>query len=161
MAKHARRAPTSGRDFRQDILVGSTTFKLRFLRNCPTRACDPPSIVVIISLLVPPLIIRILHAIVKPIDIVDGIIPAVLDILRHIFDLLDLLAGPTRRILWEILNIIDGIVEALVHTIAKVFHAPNLLARPARGVLGEVGDIVAEFVDTVLDAVLVALKVVL
>jgi hypothetical protein len=86
----------------------------------PFRICYSyliPLVLVIVSLLVAAIVVRLVHPIVKVLHVADGIVEAVVDVLRDIFYLLHLLAAPPGSGFREVLDIVDGIV---------------LRARPAR-----------------------------
>jgi hypothetical protein len=118
-------------------------------------------IIIIVPLLVSSVIISLIHPTTEVCDIVFGIVPFVLDVLRNVLDLLHFLSSPSGCVLWKVLDVVDGIVESVLYAIVEVLDATDLLARPASRVLGEVGDVVAELVDTVFNSVLVAFEVVI
>jgi hypothetical protein len=120
-----------------------------------------PSVLIVIPLLVPAIIVGCVHPTSEVSNIVLGVIPLVLYVLRNVLNFLHLPASPSGRILGQVLNVIDSIVKAIVYTIIKVFDTANLLSGPSSSVFGEVGYVVAVLVHAVLDAVLVALQVVL
>jgi phage-related protein len=112
-------------------------------------------LIIVIPLLISSIIIRIIHAAVKTVNIIPSIVPPALNILRNVLNLLDLPASPSRRIFWEVFDIIDSIVPAILDSITEAFKTSDLLARPVRCVLRHIGDVVAELVEATLDAVLV------
>lgn len=140
---------------RHDIFANShtDTAALQSILRLLLPVIIPP--VVIIPLLVSSIIICVIHAITKSINIIHSIVPSSLNILRNVFHFLHLASSPLRRILREVLDIVDRIVPAILNSIAKAFNTTDLLAGPTGSILWEIGDVVAPLIDALLRAILV------